>query len=395
MSDPLIIDGSLLRQSRDSIGWSQGELASRACLSVKQIKQLEEGGSSCFYSENVKLTAARKVAQLLGLSENEVLGRSIVQPDNEHQLTQKDQASPLAQSDYADVQSQPDPETINTKEKADHIDIAHGESLEQSSYHLTQEYLTSPPSTTGSEQGLQIVPMRSEVLHFLAQPPVDNELESNPKEQILESEHSQKEFTELPLDASLILPAQTEAVVSAETKELSQTTTTLNDSEPDNAINEAAKFDKKKESGSAFSNFLKIAIIFLLVLGVTALFTPKSFEERADAPPPLQVLPDSATTSQPSNTSTKAEEQNTPGSTSLNSAPPFADEQKSASTSTNSKVKAPLSNASSNDIDPKPKTAQVDSSGNKPSSVKAAAPASSDASLVPAPPSNDANKTAP
>jgi hypothetical protein len=46
-------------------------MALRSCLSLKQVRQLEEGGSESFYSESVKLTAAKKVASLLGLLGNQ------------------------------------------------------------------------------------------------------------------------------------------------------------------------------------------------------------------------------------------------------------------------------------------------------------------------------------
>jgi transcriptional regulator with XRE-family HTH domain len=76
MSDhDMSIDGSLLRLQRESRGWTMTDMAVRSCLSVKQIRQLEEGGSESFYSEAVKLTAAKKVASLLGLSTEQVLGQ--------------------------------------------------------------------------------------------------------------------------------------------------------------------------------------------------------------------------------------------------------------------------------------------------------------------------------
>jgi transcriptional regulator with XRE-family HTH domain len=75
MSDtPQTINGELLRLKRESMGWLVGDLATRACMSVKQIRQLEEGGSSSFYSESVKLTSAKKVGGILGLTPDEVFG---------------------------------------------------------------------------------------------------------------------------------------------------------------------------------------------------------------------------------------------------------------------------------------------------------------------------------
>ena len=48
------------------------DLATRACLSKKQVKQIEEGGTSSFYSDTVKMTAAKKIGGILGLPEQSV-----------------------------------------------------------------------------------------------------------------------------------------------------------------------------------------------------------------------------------------------------------------------------------------------------------------------------------
>lgn len=47
------------------------QLALLACLSKKQIQQIENGQSSSFYSPTIKLTAAKKVAKLIQLDEKE------------------------------------------------------------------------------------------------------------------------------------------------------------------------------------------------------------------------------------------------------------------------------------------------------------------------------------
>jgi hypothetical protein len=60
MSDVSQIDGSAVRLRREAQGWAITDLAARACLSVKQVRQIEEGGLSSFYSESVELTAAPK-----------------------------------------------------------------------------------------------------------------------------------------------------------------------------------------------------------------------------------------------------------------------------------------------------------------------------------------------
>lgn len=66
------INGDLLRLRREERGWALSDLATRACMSIKQIRQLEEGGSSSFYNETVKRTSAKKVGNLLGMAPDEV-----------------------------------------------------------------------------------------------------------------------------------------------------------------------------------------------------------------------------------------------------------------------------------------------------------------------------------
>jgi cytoskeleton protein RodZ len=73
--EEIYINGELLRLRRETRGWALSDLATRACMSVKQIRQLEEGGLNSFYSQAVKLTAAKKVGALLGLSAEEVFAQ--------------------------------------------------------------------------------------------------------------------------------------------------------------------------------------------------------------------------------------------------------------------------------------------------------------------------------
>ena len=70
--EDISINGDLLRLRREAKGWVLNDMATRACMSVKQIRQLEEGGTSAFYSTAVKATAAKKVGALLGLSSEEL-----------------------------------------------------------------------------------------------------------------------------------------------------------------------------------------------------------------------------------------------------------------------------------------------------------------------------------
>ena len=57
--------------AREKCALSVEELAHLACLSKKQIQQIENGQSSTFYSSTVKFTAAKKVAKLIQLDEKD------------------------------------------------------------------------------------------------------------------------------------------------------------------------------------------------------------------------------------------------------------------------------------------------------------------------------------
>jgi DNA-binding XRE family transcriptional regulator len=57
--------------AREKCALSIEELAHLACLSKKQIQQIENGQSSTFYSPAVKFTAAKKVAKLIQLDEKD------------------------------------------------------------------------------------------------------------------------------------------------------------------------------------------------------------------------------------------------------------------------------------------------------------------------------------
>ena len=54
-------------KARESLGLSTKDLSKMACLSVRQIEQIENGETSSFYGDQVKFTAAKKVAGLLKL----------------------------------------------------------------------------------------------------------------------------------------------------------------------------------------------------------------------------------------------------------------------------------------------------------------------------------------
>ncbi len=94
------IRGEVIKKTRESKGISIHEISKDLCFSVKQIEQIESGERSHFYSLAIKVAAAKKVADHLGLSYEEVFdfGPDLVQ---ESQLAEKntevDQSEPPEQ----------------------------------------------------------------------------------------------------------------------------------------------------------------------------------------------------------------------------------------------------------------------------------------------------------
>ena len=65
--------GPALKAAREARRYERSELASLCCLSAKMILELEEGGMSSFYSYPLKINAAKRVGNLLNLTESDYL----------------------------------------------------------------------------------------------------------------------------------------------------------------------------------------------------------------------------------------------------------------------------------------------------------------------------------
>jgi cytoskeleton protein RodZ len=77
-------------KARESQGLSTKDLSGMACLSVRQIEQIENGESSSFYGAQVKFTAAKKVAGLLKLTPEDAFDfAGIVQPAKAVEVEEK------------------------------------------------------------------------------------------------------------------------------------------------------------------------------------------------------------------------------------------------------------------------------------------------------------------
>lgn len=59
-------DPALLKRTREAVGMDEGVLARMACLSTAQVRQLETGGGSLFYSITIKRQAYKRVMMVLG-----------------------------------------------------------------------------------------------------------------------------------------------------------------------------------------------------------------------------------------------------------------------------------------------------------------------------------------
>jgi len=70
MSIPNIL-GENFKKAREAQGLSIADLASKATLSQNQIEQIENGKNRSFYTAAIKFQSAKKVAKILGLSDEE------------------------------------------------------------------------------------------------------------------------------------------------------------------------------------------------------------------------------------------------------------------------------------------------------------------------------------
>jgi hypothetical protein len=58
-----------IKAQRETQGLTLQALAALSCLSVRQVQQIEEGGLSAFYNEDIKRKATEKVMGVLGLDD--------------------------------------------------------------------------------------------------------------------------------------------------------------------------------------------------------------------------------------------------------------------------------------------------------------------------------------
>ncbi len=101
--------------AREKCALSVEELAHLACLSKKQIQQIENGQSSTFYSPTVKFTAAKKVAKLIQLDEKDAFDFG---PQAELPFAQ---ATDVIESQLTSAEQEP---SLDLKKEAPQIEVA-------------------------------------------------------------------------------------------------------------------------------------------------------------------------------------------------------------------------------------------------------------------------------
>lgn len=67
-------------KAREALGLSTKDLSGMSCFSVRQIEQIESGEISSFYGDQNKVTAAKKVASLLNLKEEDAFDFGVIAP---------------------------------------------------------------------------------------------------------------------------------------------------------------------------------------------------------------------------------------------------------------------------------------------------------------------------
>ena len=140
------INGALLRMRREELGWALPDLATRACLSNKQVKQIEEGGTSSFYSESVKVTAAKKVGGILGLPEQSIFVMDIPELD-ETQEHEAHSAHPTV-GDEAHVETASDSSLDKAHDAPDAGQTVSQDEQKEIASSAAKPYLKSPSIET-------------------------------------------------------------------------------------------------------------------------------------------------------------------------------------------------------------------------------------------------------
>ena len=263
MSSDTDINGALLRLKREEMGWTLADMAARACLSTKQVKQLEEGGDSAFYSLAIKLTVAKKNAHILGLSEDELFGRNLV---NEETLELSSQTQTLAQD--AIVQPELEQQMLSPNTSAI-----------ESRVEVPQETLSTSAILEAPQAQTQSVTKTVE----LSSKPTSEPIEPDPIQAVVPA----PKVTETQLQAQAIetTHASSEAEATPTFKKPSQTHLSEQSSSVPLALsmpsNESPLSDARDSSGSMGFG-VKLLLFLLVIFGVIVIVQPRAKDDVLD-----------------------------------------------------------------------------------------------------------------
>jgi transcriptional regulator with XRE-family HTH domain len=116
------IRGDVIKKAREAKGISIHQISKELCFSVKQIEQIEAGERSHFYSLAIKVAAAKKVADYLGVDYQEVFdfGPDLVQQIEEAKLSEQstDQNSKVTETVSPIEKTEPIPTIVSEPEKS-------------------------------------------------------------------------------------------------------------------------------------------------------------------------------------------------------------------------------------------------------------------------------------
>ncbi len=108
-------------KAREALGLSTKDLSGLACLSVRQIEQIENGECGSFYGDQVKFTAAKKVAGLLKLKPEEAFDFGETQASDTQVNFQRETNVPVAEKKATSAKAI---ETEQVKEKPEVVSVA-------------------------------------------------------------------------------------------------------------------------------------------------------------------------------------------------------------------------------------------------------------------------------
>ena len=88
-------------KAREALGLTAKEVSGLSCFSVRQIEQIESGESSSFYGEQNKVTAAKRVAELLKLNPEDAFdfGSTQIAPKNIPENNSSESADAISLAD--------------------------------------------------------------------------------------------------------------------------------------------------------------------------------------------------------------------------------------------------------------------------------------------------------